>query len=161
MRHLAGIGERHARHARLAQCPKQSPLLSRIQLGQRQYQRHVDIRQRGDLTEALAGAAPREIAPARAQGMPENSRIVTAANAQIGLGLIGAVGSVGAQIAPAVAQAEGAQTLAVRVLALLGLDGAVSAALPWIGAAVFIGVILYAVKARTARIEDHRTGRTP
>lgn len=113
------------------------------------------------LTEALARAAPREIAPARADGMPENSRIVTAANAQIGLGLIGAAGSVGAQIAPAVAQAEGAQTLTVRVLALLGLDGAVSAALPWIGAAVFIGVILYAVKARTARIEDHRTGRTP
>jgi len=33
--------------------------------------------------------------------------------------------------------------------------------LPWVGAAVFIGVIIYAVKARSARIEDHRIGKTP
>jgi hypothetical protein len=26
---------------------------------------------------------------------------------------------------------------------------------------VFVGVILYALKARAARIDDHRTGRTP
>jgi len=26
---------------------------------------------------------------------------------------------------------------------------------------VFIGVIIYAVKARSARIEDHRIGKTP
>lgn len=113
------------------------------------------------LTEALGSATPRQVAPERAAGVPEESRIVTAANAQIGLGVVGAVGTVGAQIAPAVAEAENARALAERAFALLGLDGWLSAALPWIGAAVFIGVIIYAVKARNARIEDHRTGRTP
>jgi uncharacterized protein (TIGR02594 family) len=101
------------------------------------------------------------LAPERAEGVPADSRIVTAANAQIGLGTLGAVGSVSAQVAPAVAEAEGARDLVRRVFALTGLEGWLSAALPWVGAAVFIGVILYAVKARSARIEDHRTGRTP
>lgn len=113
------------------------------------------------LVDALATAQPRAVAPERAAGAPAESRIVTAANAQIGLGVVGAVGSVGSQIAPAVAEAEGAKDLAERMFSLLGLDGWLSAALPWIGAAVFIGVIIYAVKARNARIEDHRTGRTP
>lgn len=72
-----------------------------------------------------------------------------------------AIGTVGAQIAPAVAEAEGVRDLVGRLFALTGLDGWLSAALPWVGAAVFIGVIIYAVKARSARIEDHRTGRTP
>jgi uncharacterized protein (TIGR02594 family) len=115
----------------------------------------------GELSERLLQAQPRKIAPERAAGVPEGSRIVTAANAQIGLGVVGAVGSVGSQIAPAVAEAEGAKDLAERMFSLLGLDGWLSAALPWIGAAVFIGVIIYAAKARNARIEDHRTGRTP
>lgn len=110
--------------------------------------------------DALLGAEPRQVAPERAAGVPEESRIVSASNAQIGLGVLGAVGSVGSQIAPAVSEAEGARDLAERMLALLGLDGWLSAALPWVGAAVFIGVIIYAVKARSARIEDHRTGRT-
>lgn len=113
------------------------------------------------LVDALATAQPRAVAPERAAGAPAESRIVTAANAQIGLGVVGAVGTVGAQIAPAVAEAENARALAERAFALLGLDGWLSAALPWIGAAVFVGVIVYAVKARNARIEDHRTGRTP
>ncbi len=113
------------------------------------------------LTDALAKATPRQVAPERAAGVPEESRIVTASNAQIGLGLLGAVGSVGSQVAPAVAEAEGAKDLIERAMALVGLDGWLSAAMPWIGAAVFLGVIIYAVKARNARIEDHRTGRTP
>ena len=113
------------------------------------------------LTEALANATPRPVAPERAAGVPEESRIVTASNAQIGLGVLGAVGSVGSQVAPAVAEAEGAKDLIERAMALVGLDGWLSAAMPWIGAAVFIGVIIYAVRARNARIEDHRTGRTP
>lgn len=113
------------------------------------------------LTEALAKATPRPVTPERAAGVPQKSRIVTASNAQIGLGLLGAVGSVGSQVAPAVAEAEGAKDLIERAMALVGLDGWLSAAMPWIGAAVFIGVIVYAVKARSARIEDHRTGRTP
>jgi uncharacterized protein (TIGR02594 family) len=112
------------------------------------------------LTEALANAQPRAVAPERAAGVPTESRIVTAANAQIGLGVVGAVGTVGSQIAPAVAEAENARALAERVFGILDLDGWVAAALPWVGAAVFVGVIFYAIKARNARIDDHRKGKT-
>jgi len=113
------------------------------------------------LTEALPNARPRAVAPARAAGAPTESRIVTAANAQIGLGVVGAVGTAGSQIAPAVAEAENARALADRVFGILGLEGWLSATLPWVGAAVFVGVIIYAVKARSARIDDHRIGKTP
>jgi hypothetical protein len=112
-------------------------------------------------TEALTSAERRPVAPERAVGMPENSRIITAANAQVGLSVIGAAGSVAAQIAPALSQAEEARDTAERVLDLVGLTGVLQAALPWIGAAVFVGVIFYALKARNARIEDHRSGKTP
>ena len=113
------------------------------------------------LSEALAAAAPRAVAPERAAGRPFESRIVSAANAQIGLGVIGAAGSLGTQIAPALAEAEQARDVASRVFVLTGFDAWLPAALPWIGVAVFVGVILYALKARAARIEDHKTGRTP
>lgn len=113
------------------------------------------------LTEALASAEPRPVAPERAAGVPENSRILTAANAQVGLGVLGAAGSVAAQIAPALTQAEEARDTAERVLDLVGLADVVQAVLPLVGAAVFIGVIFYALKARNARIEDHRSGKTP
>jgi uncharacterized protein (TIGR02594 family) len=113
------------------------------------------------LGDALEHATPRKVAPARAAGSPEQSRIVAAANAQIGLGVVGAAGTLGAQIAPALAEAEEAQDLAARMIALFGMESGLPAALPWIGMAVFVGVILYALKARAARIEDYRTGRTP
>ncbi|MBO6774825.1 MAG: TIGR02594 family protein [Marinibacterium sp.] len=113
------------------------------------------------LTEALETAAPREIAPERASGAPAESRIVTASNAQIGLGVIGAAGSIGSQIAPALLEAEQARDMAGRVFTLIGLESWLSNVLPWIGAAVFIGVILYALRAKAARIDDHRTGKTP
>jgi uncharacterized protein (TIGR02594 family) len=112
-------------------------------------------------TEALPNARPRAVAPERAAGAPTESRIVTAANAQIGLGFVGAVGTVGSQIAPAVAEAENARALAERAFAIISLDSWLTAALPWIGATVFVGVIIYAVKARNARIEDYRKGKTP
>jgi uncharacterized protein (TIGR02594 family) len=113
------------------------------------------------LAEALEHAAPREVAPARAAGSPEQSRIIAAANAQIGLGVVGAAGTLGAQIAPALAEAEEVRDLAAQMIALFGMESWLPAALPWIGIAVFVGVILYALKARSARIDDHRTGRTP
>lgn len=113
------------------------------------------------LAEALERAVPREVAPERATGRPEQSRIIAAADAQIGLGVLGAAGTLGAQIAPALAEAEQAQTLAARMIALFEVQEWVSAALPWVGLAVFVGVIFYALKARAARIEDHRSGRTP
>jgi uncharacterized protein (TIGR02594 family) len=113
------------------------------------------------LTEALDRASPRDIAPERASGVPTDSRIVKASNAQIGLGVIGAAGSIGSQIAPALLEAEQARDVAGRVFSLVGLESALSIALPWIGAAVFVGVILYALRAKAARIDDHRTGKTP
>jgi uncharacterized protein (TIGR02594 family) len=113
------------------------------------------------LTEALETAAPREIAPERASGAPAESRIVTASNAQIGLGVIGAAGSIGSQIAPALMEAEQARDMAGRVFTLIGLENALSIALPWIGAGVFIGVVVYALRAKAARIDDHRSGKTP
>jgi peptidoglycan hydrolase-like protein with peptidoglycan-binding domain len=113
------------------------------------------------LTEALDKAAPREIAPERASGAPAESRIVTASNAQIGLGVIGAAGSIGSQIAPALVEAEQARDMAGRVFTLIGLETALSNALPWIGAAVFASVVLYALRAKAARIGDHRSGKTP
>ena len=113
------------------------------------------------LTEALDKAAPREIAPERASGAPAESRIVTASNAQIGLGVIGAAGSIGSQIAPALMEAEQARDMAGRVFTLIGLESWLSIALPWIGAAVFIGVVVYALRAKAARIDDYRSGKTP
>lgn len=113
------------------------------------------------LTEALERASPRKIAPVRASGAPAESRIVTASNAQICLGVIGAAGSIGSQIAPALLEAEQARDMAGRVFTLIGLENVLSNALPWIGAAVFIGVVVYALRAKVARIDDHRTGKTP
>ena len=113
------------------------------------------------LTDALEDATPREITPDRASGAPAESRIVTAANAQIGLGVIGAAGSIGSQIAPALLEAEQARDVAGRVFTLIGLEEWLSTSLPWIGAAVFIGVVIYALRAKAARIDDHRTGKTP
>ena len=113
------------------------------------------------LTEALENAAPREIAPKRAAGAPAESQIVTASNAQIGLGVIGAAGSIGSQIAPALVEAEQARDMAGRVFTLIGLESWLSNALPWIGAAVFIGVVVYALRAKAARIDDYRSGKTP
>jgi len=113
------------------------------------------------LTDALEKALPRAITPARVSGAPKDSRIVTASNAQIGLGAIGAVGSIGSQIAPALLEAEQARDMAGRAFSLFGLEAWLTIALPWIGAAVFIAVILYALRSRAARIDDHRTGKTP
>ena len=112
------------------------------------------------LTEALTKARPRPVSIERATGLPPNSRIISAANAQIGLGVLGAAGSIGSQIAPALVEAEQARDVAGRLFSLIGLEGWLVAALPWIGCAVFIGGILYALRARAARIEDHRTGKT-
>jgi uncharacterized protein (TIGR02594 family) len=113
------------------------------------------------LAEALPKASPRAVAPERAAGTPKHSRIVRASDAQIGLAAIGAAGTLGSQIAPALAEAEQAQDLAARIVTLLGMQSWLPAVLPWLGLAVFVGVILYALKGRAARIDDHRTGRTP
>lgn len=113
------------------------------------------------LVEAFAQASPREVAPERASGAPAESRIVTAANAQIGLGVLGTAGSIGGQIAPALVEAEQATDTVSRIFALAGLESWLVVALPWISAAVCLAIILYALRSRAARIEDYRSGKTP
>lgn len=112
------------------------------------------------LVDGIRSAKPRAISEARATGKPIGSRIVSASNAQIGLGVVGAAGTVASQIAPAIAEAENARSLADRFLAMTGLDTWLAGALPWVGAAVFALVIIYAIKAKSARIADHQSGRT-
>ena len=75
--------------------------------------------------------------------------------------MIGVAGSIGGQITPALHEAEQARDVAGRVFTLIGLESWLSNALPWIGAAVFIGVVIYALRAKAARIDDYRSGKTP
>ncbi len=112
-------------------------------------------------TTALEKAPPRAIAPERAKGKPQASRIVSAANAQIATGIAGTITIAGAAVAPAIEAAEQAKDMTERAIGLLNLTEFVAPFLPWIGLAIFAVVIALAWRARTARIEDYRTGRTP
>ena len=58
------------------------------------------------LTEALLVAKSRPVSFERAAGIPEGSRIVSAANAQIALGAAGSVGRAVNDIAPWITKAE-------------------------------------------------------
>ena len=113
------------------------------------------------LTDALTTARPRSLAIDRATGRPEGSRILAASNAQIALGAAGYAGIAISDVAPLVVQAEEGRDLATRLLDLVGLGSHAPVVMPLLGAAIFLAVIVLAWKARTARIEDHRTGRTP
>ncbi|EDM72244.1 hypothetical protein RAZWK3B_08341 [Roseobacter sp. AzwK-3b] len=113
------------------------------------------------LKEALRGAPPRDIAPERAQGAPERSRIINAANAQIGLGAVGAAGSLASQLDPVLRDAETAQGLLARLMDSLGVAHWAPTLLPLCAALVFALVIFYALRARAARLEDHQSGKTP
>ena len=113
------------------------------------------------LTDALTTAHPRSVAIDRAMGRPEGSRILAASNAQIALGAAGYAGIAISDVAPLVGQAEEGRDLATRLLDLVGLGSHAPVVMPLLGAAIFLAVIVLAWKARTARIEDHRTGRTP
>jgi cell division protein FtsX len=110
---------------------------------------------------ALETAKPRVVSPERALGQPNASRIVTAANAQIALGAVGSGGVVLGEITPLVSQAEDGRDLATRVLDLVGLGAHAAMVLPILGALIFVAIIVFAVKSRAARIEDHRLGKTP
>lgn len=111
--------------------------------------------------EALTKARPKPVAIERATGKPEGSRIVAASNAQMALGAAGYVGIAISDIAPLVGQAENGRDLATRLLDLVGLGSSAPVLMPLFGAAIFLAIIVFAWKARVARIEDHRTGRTP
>jgi uncharacterized protein (TIGR02594 family) len=113
------------------------------------------------LTEALTTARPRSVAIERAIGKPEGSRILAASNAQIALGAAGYVGIAISDVAPLVGQAEEGRDLATRLFDLVGLGGYAPVVMPLLGVAIFFAVIVLAWKARAARIEDHRSGKTP
>jgi uncharacterized protein (TIGR02594 family) len=113
------------------------------------------------LINALTTARPRPVAIKRATGKPEGSRIIAASNAQIALGAAGYAGIAVSDVAPLIGQAEDGRDLATRLLDIVGLGGYAPVVMPLLGAAIFLAVIVLAWKARTARIEDYRTGRTP
>lgn len=113
------------------------------------------------LVEALQHGKPRAISAARAEGKPEGSRIVKAASGQIATGVIGMAGVAASVVAPAVETAERAKDLTERSADLLHVTDWLLPVLPWAGAVIFLIVIVLAWKAKAARIEDYRTGRTP
>jgi uncharacterized protein (TIGR02594 family) len=113
------------------------------------------------LTDALTTARPRRVVIERAIGKPEGSRILAASNAQIALGVAGYAGIAISDVASLAGQAEEGRDLATRLLDLVGLGSYAPVVMPLLGAAIFLAVIVLAWKARAARIEDHRTGRTP
>ena len=113
------------------------------------------------LVEALQHGKPRAISAARAEGVPQGSRIVKAANGQIATGVVGMAGVAASVVAPAVETAERAKDVTERTVSLLNLTDWLLPVLPWAGAAIFLIVIVLAWKAKAARIEDYRTGKTP
>lgn len=113
------------------------------------------------LVEALQTAKPRTVSVKRATGQPEGSRIVKAANGQIATGIAGMAGVAASVVVPAIETAERAKDMTERTVGLLNLGDWLMPVLPWAGAAIFLIVILLAWKAKAARIEDYRTGRTP
>ena len=113
------------------------------------------------LAEALQRAKPRAVSRERAAGKPEGSRIVKAADAQIATGIVGMAGAAASVVVPAVETAERAKDVTERTAGLLNLTDWLLPVLPWAGAVIFIILIVLAWKAKAARIEDFRTGRTP
>ena len=113
------------------------------------------------LVEALQRAKPRAVSRERAEGKPKGSRIVKAADAQIVSGVVGMAGAAASVVVPAVETAERAKDVTERTVGLLNLSDWLLPVLPWAGAAIFLIVILLAWRAKAARIEDHRTGKTP
>ena len=113
------------------------------------------------LTGSVLGENQQPVSIERATGKPAGSRILAASNAQMALGAAGSVGIAVSDLAPLVGQAEDGRDLGARLLDLVGLGSYAAVVMPLLGAAIFLAVIVFAWKARAARIEDHRTGRTP
>ena len=113
------------------------------------------------LAEALQRAKPRAVSRERAEGKPVGSRIVKAADAQIATSIVGMAGAAASVVAPAVDTAERAKNATERTVGLLNLTDWLLPVLPWAGAVIFFVVIVLAWKAKAARIEDYRTGKTP
>lgn len=113
------------------------------------------------LADELQLAKPRAVSIERASGRPESSRIIKAANGQIATGIVGMAGVVASVLTPAIETVERAKDMTERTVGILNLSEWLMPVMPWAGAAIFLIVILLAWKAKSARIEDYRTGRTP
>lgn len=113
------------------------------------------------LADELQAAKPRAVSIERASGQPEGSRIIKAANGQMATGIVGMAGVAASVVAPAIETAERAKDMTERAVGILNLGEWLMPVMPWAGAAIFLIVIVLAWKAKAARIEDYRTGRTP
>jgi uncharacterized protein (TIGR02594 family) len=112
------------------------------------------------LEEALATASPRVIDPMRSEGAPEASRILRAAHGQMGLGALGLVGALSAQAGSALDRLEEVQTVAQRGLRVFGIESGFAPIVPWLSALLFAAMLILAWRARQARLDDHRRGKT-
>jgi hypothetical protein len=124
-----------------------------------------DIQVNGKITphliERLETAAPLEIPPARAEGTPEGSRIVSGAtDTGIAGGAIGITGALGVA-GPFLDQAEAAHSFVARARALIEPVRELFAQYwPLIALAIGLWVAVRSIGVIRARIEDHRTGKT-
>lgn len=109
-----------------------------------------------EIWEAIMAAEPREVAPARAGGVPENNATIKASTGQIGLGgLLG--GSALLTLAePLVKSIEGGAGLVYRI------KGAIEPIIdlwPLLALVAAGAVIFFAWRSRKAVVEDYRTGK--
>ncbi|MBE1295482.1 MAG: TIGR02594 family protein [Rhodobacteraceae bacterium] len=114
-----------------------------------------------ELCNALRHAPPRSVDLDRKTGAPRESRILKSANQQMGLGLVGSFSSLLMLLEPLVSNLETAQGLMARTLSLLReIPGSqfIPAALLF---ALCVCMLRLAFKTRAARLDDHRTGKTP
>lgn len=122
----------------------------------------------GQFEMALKKGKPRYVNEERRLGKPEGSRILTGANMTIGTGAVGGVASAVTAASNVVnttqegiEMAETTTDTAGRAFSLLGLGETLAPYWPAITAVVFAIIIIVAFKIRSARIEDHREGKTP
>lgn len=115
-----------------------------------------------DLIAQLEAADPHEPSVERQAGEPENSRIVAGASK---LKTIAATvaGGIGIDSIPdALDKAETAQGIAGRLRDLIApIKGLLFDNLKIVAAVIAIGVIVYAIEIRRARVQDFQTGKTP
>lgn len=114
-----------------------------------------------ELIEELAAAHPLEVAPDRAEGAPEGSRIVAGAKETVvaggSIGITGALGVAG----PLLDQVEEAKSFVERAKELVEpLRSFAAEYWPLIALALGVWVAVRGIGVIRARIEDHRSGKT-
>lgn len=114
-----------------------------------------------ELFDALTTSASRPVAADRADGVPEGSRIIASSDATTAVGgASAAVGALGAA-SQAVSSLEAGSALLGRVRAAVEpFSDLIGAAWPVLVVAAGVAVVFFALRAKRARIEDFRTGKT-